>query len=108
MKAEFEILADRPKVEITLTRDSVCAGDDCEAPHERRVEVYSFTNPYKFVNQFWTGYLPSVRGVGHAWTVMLNGKAIALLTTTTIEPKVSRIEFEANNAIYFVYHSATY
>ena len=108
MKAEFQVLADKPKIEIVLTRDSVCAGDDCEAPHERRVEVYSFADPYEFVKQFWTGYLPSVRGVGHSWTVLLNGKEIALMTTTRIEPKVPTIEFEAENAIYFVYHSATY
>ena len=108
MKELFETLADRRTVAITLTRDSVCAGDDCEAPHERRVEVYSFIDPHAFVSQFWTGYLPSVRGVGHSWTAFLNKKAIALITVTEIEPMVSKIDFEDENSIFFEYHSATY
>ena len=83
------VLRDRPKIEVKLTRDSVCAGDDCDAPHERRVEVYSFVDPEAFVEQFWTGYLPSVNGIGHSWTVSLNGKAIALITTSKIETMVS-------------------
>ena len=40
MKAEFQVLKARPKIPVVLTRDSVCAGDDCDAPHEKTVEVY--------------------------------------------------------------------
>jgi hypothetical protein len=64
-------------IRIKLTRDSVCAGDDIDAPHERIVEVYSFTDTHSFVNQFATGYLPSVNGYGHSWTAYLNGNPIA-------------------------------
>jgi hypothetical protein len=39
MKAKFRILKSKPKIVIVLTRDSVCAGDDCDAPHEKVVEV---------------------------------------------------------------------
>jgi hypothetical protein len=103
-----QVLPDRPKIEVKLTRDSVCAGDDSDAPHERLVEAYSFVDPDAFVEQFWTGYLPSVNGVGHSWTVSLNGKAIALITTSKIETMVASIDFEDANVIHFEYHSAAY
>jgi hypothetical protein len=45
MKKAFEVLRDRPKLYIRLTRDSVCAGDDCDAQHEKTVSVYSFVDP---------------------------------------------------------------
>jgi len=108
MKYSFKVLHNQPMIRIKLTRDSVCAGDDIDAPHERIVEVYSFTDTHSFVNQFATGYLPSVNGYGHSWTAYLNGNPIALLTTMRIEPKVSEIQFEGENQLYFKYHSARY
>lgn len=71
MKAEFQILNNRPKIPVILTRDSVCAGDDCEAPHEKTVEVHSFVDPEMFAREISSGYLPSVAGVGHSWTCVL-------------------------------------
>ena len=67
MKAEFQILKARPKIQVVLDRDSVCAGDDCES-HVKTVEVYSFVDPEVFVRAVSSDYLPSVAGVGHSWT----------------------------------------
>ena len=108
MTEHSEVLNDRPKIKVKLTRDSVCAGDDCDAPHEKTIEVYSLTDPSAFVSQFAAGYLPSVAGYGHSWTFSLNGKPISAITTTSIEPKVSTIQFEDENTGYFEYHSATF
>ena len=60
MKAEFQVLKARPKIPVVLTRDSVCAGDDCDAPHEKTVEVYSFVDSEAFAREISSGYLPSV------------------------------------------------
>ena len=65
------VLPGLPKIEVKLTRDSVCACDDCDAPHE----VYSFVAPQAFVEQFWTGYLPSVNGIGHSLDSFIEWKS---------------------------------
>jgi hypothetical protein len=59
MKAEFQILKARPKIQVVLNRDSVCAGDDCES-HEKTAEVYSFVDPEVFARAISSGYLPSL------------------------------------------------
>jgi len=33
MKQAFQIFKARPQITVVLTRDSVCAGDDCDARH---------------------------------------------------------------------------
>jgi hypothetical protein len=60
------------------------------------------------VEQFSTGYLASVDGVGHSWSVFLNGRHIATMTIYDIEPKVPELSFEDENSLFFKYHSATY
>lgn len=61
MKAAFRVLKARPRISVVLTRDSVCAGDDCDA-HEKTVEVSSFVDPEVFAREISSGYLPSVAG----------------------------------------------
>jgi hypothetical protein len=108
MKQEFQVLKGMPKVEVRMTRDSVCAGDDCDAPHEKRMEIYSFIDPSQFAKEISSGYLPSVAGIGHSWDCLVNKKNIARITCTAIEPLVRWVEFEEENEVHFRYHSATY
>ena len=82
MKAEFWVLKGRPTIAVTLTRESVCAADDCHAPHEKKVEVYSFLDPEAFVREVASGYLPAVVGGGHSWTCLLNGVRLAEVTSS--------------------------
>jgi hypothetical protein len=98
----------RPKIPIVLTRYSVCAGDDCDAPHERTIEVYSFVDPETFAREISSGYLPSVAGVGHSWTCVLNGVRTAEITTSSIRALVHESPFSEENRAHFIYHSATY
>ena len=108
MKAAFEVLEGRERIPVTLTRDSVCAGDDCDAPHEKSVKAYSFLDPVAFAQAISSGYLPSVAGVGHTWTCVLNGVQIAEITNTGLVPIVRTTSFADANEVHFVYHSATY
>lgn len=108
MKAEFQVLKARPRIPVVLTRDSVCAGDDCEAPHEKTVEVYSFVDPEAFAREVSSGYLPSVAGVGHSWTCVLNGVRFAEVTSSGIRALVRESPFSDENRAHFVYHSARF
>ncbi len=108
MKAAFDVLKDRPRVPVTVTRDSVCAGDDCDAPHEKLLDAYSFLDPAAFAQAVSYSYLPSVAGVGHTWTCLLNDVRIAEISNSGIQPLVSATPFADSNRVHFVYHSATY
>jgi hypothetical protein len=108
MKAEFQVLKGRPRIPVVLTRDSVCAGDDCDAPHKRIIEAFSLVDPEAFVREVSSGYLPSVAGVGHSWTCVLNGVRMADITTSGVRVFVRETPFADENHVHFVYHSATY
>jgi hypothetical protein len=107
MKKEFAILKNRSQLQLRLARDSVCAGDDCDA-HEKTVSVYSFLDPVALVSHLAPGYLPTVNGYGHTWDCILNGKIIAIVSVNGIEAKVSEVTYAENNEINFVYRSAKY
>ena len=108
MKAEFQVLKARPKIQVTLTRHSVCAGDDCNAPHEKTVETYSFVDPEVFAREISSGYLPSVVGVGHSWTCVLNGVKIAEIAHSGIRALVRESPFADENRVHFLYHAAQF
>jgi hypothetical protein len=108
MKSLFSVLQGRPKIKVRLTRDSVCAADDCDAPHEKEVEVYSFTDPEAFANATAYGYLPSVAGIGHRWICRLNGVKIAEVTHSGVESLVHEMVFAEQNEVHFTYISANY
>lgn len=106
MKAEFHVLKARPRIQVVLSRQSVCAGDDCDAPHEKTVEVYSFVDPEAFAREVSSGYLPSIAGVGHSWTCELNGVKIAEITHSGIRALVRETPFAEANRAHFIYHAA--
>ena len=96
----------RRKVHVILTRDSVCAGDDCDAPHEKRVEVYSTLDVEAFVTEVSSGYLPSVAGAKHSWTCERNGVKIATIEQSGIRVLVRESVFLQHNRVHFTYHPA--
>jgi hypothetical protein len=108
VKSQFHILKSRPKIQVVLTRDSVCAGDDCDAPHEKQVEVYSFLDPEAFVNAISADYLPSVAGAGHSWTCFLNKVQIAEVNSFGIQALVPATPFSDENRVHFAYHSSPF
>ena len=108
MKSGFKILKTKPKIPIVLTRDSVSAGDDCDAPHERTVEVHSFVDPEDLARAISADYLPSVAGVGHSWTCVLNEVKVAEVTGSAIRALVRESPFSEENRAHFVYHSSQF
>ena len=108
MKLAFEILKGRPKIPVVLTRDSVCAGDDCDAPHEKIISIYSFSDPKAFAKDISSGYLPSIAGIGHSWICVLNDIKIAEISSSDINPLVSEIKLGTENRAHFIYKSARY
>jgi hypothetical protein len=95
-------------VRVVLTRDSVCAGDDADAPHEKTVTVPAFLAPSELARVLAEGYLASVAGVGHSWTCVLNGVKIAEITVSDIRALVRETPLSNENRAHFVYHSARY
>ena len=108
MKKAFQVLKDRPQISMILTRDSVCAADDCDAPHEKTIKIHSFIDPEALAREVSSGYLLCVAGIGHSWICVLNNFKIAEIKTTEIQPLVREANFDENNRIHFVYKSATY
>jgi hypothetical protein len=109
MRQPFRFLfKDRPKVRVRVTRDSVCAGDDGEAPHERNLEIPRFTDPQALAEQLSASYLPTVAGVGHTWDCMLNGNLVGTLSHTGFLPSVHELAYADQNHVHFIYRSATY
>ena len=106
MKKQFLILKDRPNLEIRLTRDSVCAGDDVGAPHEKTVVSPSFLNPVALASSLSSGYLPVVSGIGHTWDCILNGKVVARISHDGTAATVDETRYDTCNHVHFVYHSA--
>lgn len=108
MKFPSVISKNRPVLTVLLTRDSVCAGDDCDAPHESAVDVHSFADPVAFARAVSKDYLPSVAGLGHSWICRLNGKQIAEIKVLKTTSLVKKLVFEEQNAVHFIYKSASY
>ena len=106
MKKDFTVLKDRPRLSFRMTRDSVCAGDDCDAPHEKVVELPSFIEPSDLTRHAVSNYLPTVSGFGHSWICKLNGIRIAELRHDGIHALVRENTFEEDNAIHWQYISA--
>ena len=107
MKKAFQVLKERPQISVVLTRDSVCAGDDCDAPHEQTIKLHSFADPEALAREAASGYLPNVAGVGHSWICVLNDTKIAEIKTTGIQPLVRETTYDETNRIHFVYKSAS-
>jgi hypothetical protein len=108
MKAAFTVLKKRLRIPVVMTRDSVCAGDDCDAPHEKALETYSLLDPAAFAEAISSGYLPLVAGSGHSWTCLLNGTKIAEISNKGVRALVRETPFEESNRVHFKYHASTW
>lgn len=108
MKAAFDVLKERSILPVVMTRDSVCAGDDCDAPHEKSTTTYSFLDPSVFADAISGGYLPSVAGFGQSWTCLLNGIKIAEISNKGVCSLVRETPFAETNCVHFKYHSAAW
>jgi hypothetical protein len=108
MKREPAPLEDRAKLTIELTRDSVCLADDCDAPHQKIMELPSFADTETLVSNICTDYLPNVSGSGHSWDCLFNDKLIATIANHEVIPKVPEISFNESNTMFFKYHASNH
>ena len=108
MKRAFQVLRDRPTLTIRVTRDSVCAADDVEAPNEKYVEVHSFTEPEAFIQAVASAYgIPLIQGGRAAWVVLLNGDRIGVCAQEWNAPRASvrELQFQESNHVFLRYHA---
>lgn len=101
---------------IKVQRDSVCMGDDVDAPHS-----YSFALPCDatlselFEHLAIKRYLASVAGKNHTWEAVIGKKFVALFrgnnknpeASFTLRNKVSKYANEGVLNVHFKYNSAT-
>ena len=66
MGRTFNVLKDRPRIIVVLTRDPVCDGDDV-ASREERIELYSYLDPVSLARAAAARYLPNMAGGGPGW-----------------------------------------
>jgi len=65
------------KLSVVLRRDSVCAGDDIDAPHEEKIVMPSTaTLAQLFLELEKIKYLPSIAGKNESWEAYINQKLI--------------------------------
>jgi hypothetical protein len=101
---------------IKVERDSVCMGDDVDAPHS-----YSFKLPLDaslsdvFKHLAGKRYMASVAGRNHSWEAIIGKKSLAKFLANNQEPeasaslsaKVSTYEKDGVLHVRFKYNSAT-
>jgi len=100
VKLRFE-LNGTERVRVALTRDSICAADDVDAPHERSQLVRRFCDPVQFVRELSAGYVPMDSGPPHRWTIELDGVAIAELEGEETRPRVKEILVKDGSRVHF-------
>jgi hypothetical protein len=77
---------------VSVERDSVCMGDDVDAPHSYSFRVSS-TATLKdiFVYLSKEGYLASVAGRNHSWQAVINGQPVAVFLGNNRTPEPSAL-----------------
>ncbi len=110
-------MSSAPAVTVTIecARDSVCMGDDCNAPKPRTLIVSSLlTDPVALGQMLGSGYLPLVTGAGLSWELQLNSEKFARVAYASegvpvVEPLVTKCELllDRPNTVYCIYHRAS-
>jgi hypothetical protein len=88
----------RQHLSLTVWRDSVCAGDDCDAPHERAFAMPSeFTLGQTAAQLLGSSYLASISGGKATW--FLEGKEKRPLLVFAQQSSELRFLVSADTAI---------
>ena len=81
-------------MKVIVTRDSVAAGDDFNAPHIISFHVKDdlrLKDVFKHLAQ--VQYLPTVAGRGHSWQAVINERIAADFVANKRQPKFSMLLF---------------
>ena len=101
---------------VSVERDSVCMGDDVDAPHAYSFRVLpdaTFDDVFEHLAR--KGYLAYVAGKNHSWEAIVDGKPCAffagnnmkLESTKILTGKVSEFVRNGTLTVRFRYNSAT-
>ena len=71
--------ADPKLITLTLTRDSVAAGDDCTAPNRKKLRVPSGILLSELAERLRKDYLPNVVGDDTTWSVHSDHRPLMVL-----------------------------
>lgn len=94
---------------ILVTRDSVAAGDDADAPHSMVVDiVFNDTLETILKRILETGYLPKIYGGKATWRVAYN-QPLAVIAQEWDVPKqiysTGQLTLQAIDKLHFNYHA---
>lgn len=103
------------KLKIQVTRDSVCMGDDIDAPLSYTFSSESsstLTDLYSHLAH--KNYLASVAGLNHKWSAIINAKTVAIFNGNNKNPEpnetlslpIAQYANQGNVKIKFKYHSS--
>ena len=96
------------KIQIKLTRQSVCMGDDA-SDHTKIINISLQRSTTETIMGIAKEYLARIAGYGHSWTCILNGEKCAIIEGNCKNiTSVSDTSFSETNELHFDYHSATY
>ena len=101
---------------INVERDSVCMGDDVDAPHAYKfklAEEATLTDIFSHLEK--KRYLAGVAGKNHSWDALANGKKVAHFKGNNQAPEnsgllgnpVSKLAKDGQLKLEFIYNSAT-
>ena len=93
---------------FNLTRDSVCIGDDVNAPHTKILSLSNYKISEHSIGEICLNYLPNVAGVGHSWECHINNILIAIIRVEKIEIITDEIFLNENNEMFFKYNSSKF
>ena len=71
------------RIRVKMTRDSICAADDCNAPHGAIIGVDSDGSVKDFINILIERYCPKMRGRDLIWVLSYNNRHLAVFNGTT-------------------------
>lgn len=97
------------KVQVTITRDSVCMADDKE-DHTKFIKVIFNRNTQDTIMSIAQKYLPNIMGDGHTWDCFLDGSRVATINGNCkkITSAPNCHAFRNGGKLYFKYNSSTY
>jgi hypothetical protein len=93
---------------FNLTRDSVCIGDDVNAPHTEILKLSNYKISEQSIGEICLNYLPNVAGVGHFWECYINNMLIAIIRVGKIEIITDKIFLNENNEMFFKYNPSKF
>jgi hypothetical protein len=100
---------------VEVERDSVCMGDDIDAPHSYNFKVPAHATLNEIFEHLASKrYLATVAGRDHSWEAVIGNKSIALFKgnnrlpepSGTLSNSVSKHESEGTLNVRFKYNSA--